>query len=215
MQVRASKETGRLEAFSDGIFAIAITLLILTIPVPAENRNIPAFILHQGPSFLAYVVSFMTILIMWANHHSIFNLVARADRLLLIINGILLMLITFLNYPTAIVAAALRDQHYTEFAALFYTGTLIAISIIYNICWRYIVYRRQLLDEQVDPQIIKKISNEYRFGPLYYAIAFIFSGINAYAGLIIALLLALYFGLTAQNNPERLHDMKRSMPGKL
>src|SRR5579872_5987966 len=106
-RVASHKATGRIEAFSDGVFAVAVTLLILTIQVPPANQtDIAGYVVHQWPFFLAYVVSFMSILVMWANHHGIFNLLVATDRVLVILNGVLLMLITFVNYPTAVIAAA-------------------------------------------------------------------------------------------------------------
>jgi uncharacterized membrane protein len=196
------KETGRIEAFSDGVFAVAVTLLILTIQVPPESQpDIRSFVLKQWPFFLAYLVSFLTILIMWANHHSIFNLVVRTDRILIILNGILLMLITFFDYPTAIVGAALRAGRYQQFATMFYTGTLVVVTIVYNIFWRYIAAHTRLLDEHVNPATVQKISREYRFGPIFYVVAFALAYFNALAGILATLALAIYFGLTARIAP--------------
>lgn len=211
------KETGRLEAFSDGVFAIAITLLILTIPAPREGplpsgaaSPIPGYISDQVPFFLAYVVSFMTILVMWANHHGILNLVVQADRVFLILNGVLLMLITFLNYPTAVVAVAIHngDNVGERFAALLYTGTLIVISLTYIGLWRYAAQRNRLLDDHVSPQIVAKITREYRFGPLLYLATFVVAYFNVFASLGLTLVLAVYFGLTGQSDP--VHSTRKS-----
>jgi uncharacterized membrane protein len=198
------KETGRLEAFSDGVFAIAITLLILTIAPPHGGDNIIAFVGEQWPFFGAYVVSFMTILVMWVNHHGIFNLVARADRPFLILNGVLLMLITFLNYPTAVVAESVIHNHSLgeqRFAALLYSGTLIVTSTVFHSVWRYASTNNRLMDDHVEQATINKITSEYRFGPFVYFVPLIVGVINLYASLLICLLLALYFGLTAQVQP--------------
>jgi uncharacterized membrane protein len=193
------KETSRIEAFSDGVFAVAVTLLILTIQVPPPGPvNIPQFVLHQAPFFLAYLISFLSILVMWANHHGIFNLVARTDRGLTILNGVLLMFITFFDYPTAVVAAALREVRYQQFAAMFYTGTLLVVTIVYFIFWRYIAAHPRLLDRHVTPEMVEKITREYRFGPLFYLLAFAVSYFNALAGILITLALAVYFGVTAR-----------------
>jgi uncharacterized membrane protein len=196
------KETSRVEAFSDGVFAVAVTLLILTIQVPTgTNTNIPVHVAEQLPFFLAYAVSFLSILVMWANHHGIFNLVIRTDRVLILLNGVLLMLITFFDYPTAIVGAALREGAYQRFAALFYTGTLVVLTIVYNLFWRYIAAHPGLIDQHVSPATIQRISREYRFGPVFYLIAFGLAAINALAGILATLLLAIYFGLTARIAP--------------
>jgi uncharacterized membrane protein len=196
------KETGRVEAFSDGVFAVAVTLLILTIQIPSgTTTNIPMHVVEQLPFFLAYAVSFLSILVMWANHHSIFNLVVRTDRVLILLNGVLLMLITFFDYPTAVVGAALREQAYQRFAAMFYTGTLVVVTIVYQLFWRYIAAHPRLIDQHVDPATVQRITREYRFGPVFYLIAFGLAYINAPAGILATLLLAIYFGLTARIAP--------------
>ena len=197
------KETGRIEAFSDGVFAVAVTLLILTIREPSSSKtDLPSFVWNQKFFFLAYVVSFITILVMWANHHGIFNLVVRADRVLTLLNGVLLMLITFVNYPTAIVAFALsKDVDQQRFAAMFYTGTLVVVTIVYQLFWRYIAGHRQLLDRHIDPRVVQRITREYRFGPLFYIVTFGVAYFNALAGILLTLLLAIYFGLTGRIAP--------------
>jgi uncharacterized membrane protein len=192
------KETSRIEAFSDGVFAVAVTLLILTIRVPQGSENIPKQVLNQWPYFLAYLISFLSILVMWANHHGIFNLVARTDRGLTILNGVLLMFITFFDYPTAVVAAALHQEHYQRFAVMFYSGTLLVVTIVYFFFWLYVANHRRLLDRHVTPEMLQKITREYRFGPLFYLLAFVVAYFNAFGGLLITLALAVYFGLTAR-----------------
>jgi uncharacterized membrane protein len=196
------KETSRVEAFSDGVFAVAVTLLILTIQVPPSGTpNIPGFVVSQLPFFLAYAVSFLSILVMWANHHGIFNLVVRTDRVLILLNGVLLMLITFFDYPTAVVGAALHAHRDQQFAALFYTGTLVVLTVVYQLFWRYIAAHPQLIDRHVSQATIERISREYRFGPVFYLIAFGLAYISALAGIVATLLLAIYFGLTARIPP--------------
>src|SRR6185436_12372826 len=112
----AEKENGRLEAFSDGVFAIAMTLLALELKVPHFESSgshltaaeLASGLLHQWPSYLAFITSFFTVLIMWVHHHLIFRLVRRCDLTLLFANGFLLMLVTVVPFPTAVVADYLR-----------------------------------------------------------------------------------------------------------
>ncbi len=144
---------------------------------------------------------------MWANHHGIFNLVVRSDRVLTLLNGVLLMLITFVNYPTAIVATALSngDPVQERFAAMFYTGTLVVVTIVYQLFWRYIAGHKQLLDRHVDPQVVQRITREYRFGPLFYIVTLGVAYVNALAGILLTLLLAIYFSLTGRVEPVHSH----------
>src|SRR6516165_10435494 len=122
------KETGRVEAFSDGVIAIAITLLILEIKVPkvAELTSAGLWpkLLGLWPSFLAFVMSFGTILVMWVNHHRIFRLVRTTDYPFLYWNGLLLLTITFVPYPTAVVAQHLTGPDATV-ATAFYSGSFV------------------------------------------------------------------------------------------
>src|SRR6059058_634663 len=131
------KETGRVEAFSDGVFAVAITLLVLNIRPPdnlLDNKFIDE-LLGQWPTFLAFATSFFTIGIMWINHHRLFTHIMRSDTTLLVLNLLLLMVIVFVPYPTALLVAqytAHPDQHD---AALVYSGTFIVLAICFNLLW--------------------------------------------------------------------------------
>lgn len=128
------KETGRIEAFSDGVFAIAITLLVLEIKVPheVEAGRLARALLEQWPSYLAFLTSFSFIGIMWINHHRIFRLIHRSDHGLLLVNGLLLLGVTFVPFPTALVADYLR--HPDEYVAVMvFNGTYLVISIFFNL----------------------------------------------------------------------------------
>jgi uncharacterized membrane protein len=203
------KETGRLEAFSDGVFAIAITLLILQIPVPDLTKNAPDLLTQLGnqwATYLAYLVSFMVILVMWVNHHIIFRLIHRTDQLFLILNGLLLMVITFVNYPMAVLARSLQESKVPEdrlmfdqhTAALLYNGTFIVIAIIYNVLWRYASRNRRLLSKSADPLLVETINKQYRFGPLFYAAAFLLAILSVWGSLVLNLLFAVYFAFTGR-----------------
>jgi uncharacterized membrane protein len=104
-----SLSTNRVEAFSDGVIAIAATLLVLELHVPEPGQDIWGSLGHQLPSLAAYVVSFLTILVLWVNHHALFHVVAHVDRPLLFLNGLLLLGISFVSYPTATLGRALES----------------------------------------------------------------------------------------------------------
>jgi uncharacterized membrane protein len=113
------RDTTRLEAFSDGVFAIAITLLVLNIRIP-ETPNLAQALRGQWPSYLAYLLSFLTILNLWVNHHNIFHYISRTDHWFLFINGLLLLGVCVLPFPTALLAQYFTTDPFT--ATLVYAG---------------------------------------------------------------------------------------------
>lgn len=198
------KETGRLEAFSDGVFAVAITLLVFNIPIPhsfpADQKDAWGYIGMLWPQYLAYVLSFVTILIMWSNHHLIFRLIQRTNQLFLMLNGLLLMSITFLNFPTGLLGASLQNASNGSggagVAAFIYNGTLIVISVLFNVLWRYATYKGRLLDSRADPALVATIHRQYRVGPFVYVVPFLLA-LPAYPlSIAIDIALAVYFALT-------------------
>ena len=171
------KETGRLEAFSDGVFAIAITLLALELKVPHFDAggNMAAKLLAgldgQWPSYFAFVTSFFTVLIMWVHHHAIFRLVQRVDATLLFANGLLLMLVTVVPFPTAVVAEYLRTPA-AGAACTFYAEFFVLISMgFWILLWA--AFRPSVLDPDASPATIARLRKSYRLGPpLYLAATF-------------------------------------------
>jgi uncharacterized membrane protein len=131
-------ETSRLEAFSDGVFAIAITLLILEVRLPSEETGTLSHRLAEAwPGYIGFVISFVIIGIMWANHHSIFRLIGRASHGLVVANLLLLLCVSFIPFPTKVLAENLRgaaDDQQT--AAVFYSGTFFVTACFYNLLWQ-------------------------------------------------------------------------------
>jgi uncharacterized membrane protein len=186
------RDTARLEAFSDGVFAIAITLLILEIDVPLHSEHLLHDLAHKWPSFLAYALSFLVILIMWVNHHTIFRLISRIDRRFLILNGLLLMLITFLNYPTAVLADYLTSSH-AGTALVLYNGTFVIVALTFSLLWWYAAHENRLLAPDVDPERVAMINRAYRLGPFIYMAAFLMAFVSVPLSLAIDIGLAIYF----------------------
>src|SRR4030081_1715517 len=130
-------ETTRVEAFSDGVFAIAITLLILNIKIPLPAGGpLLAQMGRQWASYISFVISFAFIGIMWINHHRLFSHIKRADNLLLIFNLLLLLGVTAVPFPTAVLAAHLGGPDQRA-AAMLFSGTYFFIAIFFNLLWRY------------------------------------------------------------------------------
>ncbi len=193
------KETARTEAFSDGVFAIAITLLVLELKVPQvkDGESLLRELAAQWPSYLAFLTSFATIGIMWMNHHMLFNVIRRVDRELLVINLVLLLGVTVLPFPTALVAETLR-QSGERVAGTVYAGTFVFISIAFHSLWRYVSSEKRckpLLGVAYDGVVVRAIHKQYRFGPLYYVVTLLVTLWSTELGLALNLLLAFYWAL--------------------
>ena len=198
-------ETGRIEAFSDGVFAIAITLLILEIKVPGpEQGPLRAALLRQWPSYLAFFLSFAYIGVMWMNHHRMFNHIRRSNDMLLVLNLLLLLGVTFVPYPTAVLAANLGTPEQRT-AAIFYNSVYVVIAIFFNVLWRYVVSSR-LLDEAARPSAAM-ITRQYAAGPIVYLVCLGLAWVDVRVSLGLNIALAVYFAL-----PPRVMKHKTSGP---
>lgn len=159
----------RLEAFSDGIFAFAATLLILNIAVE-PGAPLGTQLLQIWPSYAAYAVSFVTIGIIWTNHHTFMHQISHVDRFFLMATVFFLMFIAFIPFPTRLLALHIETSN-AEAAALLYGITLTALSVMFNVLWRYAAHNNRLLKEEVDPRTLEGINRSYLFGPTSYTIA--------------------------------------------
>jgi len=157
--------TSRLETFADGVFAIAATLLILD--VSAHGPDLGHSLVHIWPSYVGYAVSFLTIGVMWVNHHTVFGQIDRVDRRFLFINVGLLMCIAFVPFPTRLVALHIRDEG-AKAATLAYGLTLTITAIFFYLLWFVGVLRGGLLKSEADPSLVSGISRSYRPGTLLY-----------------------------------------------
>jgi uncharacterized membrane protein len=189
--------TGRLETFSDGVIAIAITLLILEIkvPHPAVGQSLGHALAQEWPSFAAYVVSFLTIGIMWVNHHHMFTLIGRANHTFLMLNVVFLLFIAAVPFPTAIVADHLRNADGRSVAAVAYGVNMVAIAVMFNAVWRYAARGRRLLAEDADPEAVEQINRSYFLGPLAYGLATILALVTPVISLVMFAALAIFYML--------------------
>jgi uncharacterized membrane protein len=197
------KETSRLEAFSDGVFAVAITLLVLNIKIPGidvpasqlpNDTQLWSTLLNEWPMLAAYTTSFATIGVMWINHHRLYTHIKRTNTMLMLLNLLLLLIIVFVPVPTALVAEYLvhPDQHA---AALLYSGTMIILAICFNLLWRYASYHNRLLAKNANERAVNAITKQYWFGPVVYLLAFILALFSTPASLTLNFLLALFFAI--------------------
>jgi uncharacterized membrane protein len=149
-------DTSRTEAFSDGVFAIAVTLLVLDLAVPQEEvpKHLFHGILHEWPGYLAYVTSFVVVAGIWLAHHGIFGRLRFVDRRVMRFNLLLLLLVSFLPFPTRLMAQAIRDANAERTAVIFYGLALTAVSLTINALWASALRDRELLRTGIsEPEI--------------------------------------------------------------
>jgi uncharacterized membrane protein len=196
-------DTARLEAFSDGVFAVAITLLVLDIPVPSpkmQDGSLLAALAGLWPHYLAYGISFVFILIMWINHHRMFRLIERSDHTLLLLNGVLLLLIVLVPFSTALLAGYLVHSHPQDqrVAAVVFNGVYFVIAIVFNLVWRHAARDLRLLAPDAHQGQADAITRSYIWGPVLYALAVALAYFNAWAGVLLNVALAVYWALPPQ-----------------
>jgi uncharacterized membrane protein len=173
----------RLEAFADGVFAVAATLLIFNV-----TR------LGHWPDFVAYAVSFMTIGIMWMNHHLVMAQIARVDRRFMVANIGLLMCIAFVPFPTRLLAEHIRHAGARD-AALAYGFTLTTTAVLFSIVWFYAARGGRLLRDGCDPRVVRGISRSYLPGPFIYLTATLIAFASPSASAILYLAIAAFYVL--------------------
>jgi uncharacterized membrane protein len=186
---------GRIEAFSDGVFAIAITLLVLTIPQPHDYRHLGSSLTEQWPTYAAYLVSFAVIGIMWLNHHTVFGHFERVDRNLVYLNLALLATIVFVPYPTGVFGSALQRGESERVAAVFYSVVMTINAFAWAALWLYGSTNRRLLGLQFPEEQRHRATLMFNVGPFIYALTVVVALINAYACLALHGALAVYYAL--------------------
>jgi uncharacterized membrane protein len=198
-----TRDKARLEAFSDGVFAIAITLLVIEIHAPTNeeaetNRALWDHLVDLWPSYLGYALSFAVIGIMWANHHNIFTYIRDVDHYVLVINLLLLACVAFIPFTTAVLAEHLSHEG-ERAATIFYTGFFVVTALVYNLLWWYPTrIAPSLLDTEADAGMIAGITRRFRLGQIGYLAAFVAAFLWPPASLAIIAALALLFILPQQ-----------------
>jgi uncharacterized membrane protein len=185
--------TTRMETFSDGVFAIAATLLVLEISVGTAHRNdLGSALLHLWPSYLAYVTSFITIGIIWMNHHACVETIGRVDRTFLFLNLLLLLTVAFLPFPTRLVADYLQKPG-EQSAVYAYATTFVVMAIIYNIWWRYASTGRRLIAEDVPEARLRAITRAFNPGVPIYGLALLVAVFSPLASVFLTFAIAAFY----------------------
>lgn len=193
--------TQRLEAFSDGVFAIAITLLILEIHVPhgeevAAAGSLWRALAHQWPSYVGFAISFASIGIMWINHHAMFEYIRRADRRLMLLNVVFLAAISFVPFPTAVLADNLLDPDTRVAAAAFYSAAFVLCALCFNLVWWSGTHDRRLLGHDVDEAGLRTITRRYAMGPPMYLVTVALALVNPWLCLAVHGASIVYYALS-------------------
>ena len=183
----------RAEAFSDGIFAVAITVLVFDLLSIRLHGHPYQDLLNAWPSYFAYVVSFLTIGIIWMNHHTVLAHITRVDRPVLVLNLFLLLGVVALPFPTALVAAQLRGSGGGQ-AAVTYGLVMILISVGFSGLWIYVVTHAERLGGQAEPEALRRSIPGFTGGLLAYVAGTLVAALGApLAALVIYGLLGIYY----------------------
>ena len=196
------RDTNRLVTFSDSVFAITITLLILEIKPPSGDESLLHGLVALWPSYLAYAVTFLFIGQVWANHHVMFDHIRAADRAVLLLNTLLLMAVAFLPFATSVLADALRSRHGERTAVVFYGIAFDVTALTFNAVWQY-ASRRRLLNEALDPEGAGAIGRRFRLALAWLAAgALLGAGVPILGLAVIAAFNAFYWLPIRGENPR-------------
>lgn len=185
--------TERLVFFSDAVFAIAITLLVLEIKAPPGGAPLARTLLDLWPSYVAYAISFFAIGAIWLNHHKMYDHIVRVDDGALLLNLSQLMIIGFIPFPTAVLAESLRHGADAAIGTAFYGSALIAFGIVVNLAWRHAAKDHRLLHEDLAPDMVKRLSYRYLAGPIVYLICTSLPFVSHWITLALFFLIHLYY----------------------
>jgi uncharacterized membrane protein len=190
--------TERILAFSDGVFAIAITLLVLNISLPQHYDSLQRALRDLFPEYVSYAASFLILGIIWAQHHAVYDLIRRTDHIFLLINILFLMWVGFLPFPAHVLGQNLGNAG-EQTAMIFYAGTFLVGTVPYNLFWSYASRGGRLLRADADPVRVALTTRSYKLGPVLYAVDFGLAFVNATASLLLFFLIAVFYAVSPIN----------------
>jgi uncharacterized membrane protein len=196
------RDTGRLVAFSDGVFAISITLLILEIDTPDDYETLLHGLLELWPSYLAYAVTFLFIGQVWANHHVMFDHIRAADRIVLLLNTVLLMVVAFLPFATSVLAGALDSGHGQRTAVVFYGIAFAVTALTFNAVWQY-ASRHRLLSDALDPAGATAIGRRFQLALAWLAAGALLGAVLPVLGLVVIAAFNAFYWLPIRGESPR------------
>jgi uncharacterized membrane protein len=197
--------TSRLESFSDGVIAVAITLLVLNIdvPTPRSPHSLATNLGHQWPAYAAYATSFVTIGIIWINHHAMISRLRETDRLILILNLTLLLTIGLLPFATRLFALYVNRGHGEHLAAAIYAGAFLVMSLAFSALNAHILLRKDhLMHTRLPDHERRRILGRSIRGLVPYTIATGLAAVSPYATFAICVAIAIYYALPIASGGE-------------
>ena len=189
--------TERLEAFSDAVMAIAVTILVLEFKVPegpaeATDWRLGHTLVAQWPSYVAYAMSFVVLGSTWASHHRVFRHISRVNWRFLLLNLLFLMVVAFVPYPTALVAKYLASETARGVAVMFYGGVMTAFALTYNLLWWYASAGRRLLEPDADPGTVRRVTRQFAVSLVGYPVSMVVALVQPVLSVILFVCLALF-----------------------
>jgi TMEM175 potassium channel family protein len=186
--------TSRLETFSDGVFAIAATLLVLDLRVPAVGSGaLWPQLLAQWPSYFGYLVSFLTIGIIWVNHHALFALIERVDRPILFLNLLLLLVVSLIPFPTALLGEWVVDQQQGAVAAAILGCVYLLMGLSFGGIWLYAILRHELAGPGFNRSGARASIPRFTIGNAAYLLGIGLAFLSPVISLAVYLLVAVYY----------------------
>jgi uncharacterized membrane protein len=189
-----AKQTARLETFADGVFAIAITLLVLEIKIPEAGEDLTEALLAQWPSFAAYVTSFLGIGVIWVSHHQMFAIIHRTTPTFLFLNVLFLLPVAFIPYPTAVVAQHIQEPGSGTVAVVLYGAVSTTVALMFNVLWAYAI-RANLVGRGAAATAAQLAARGFRLGPFIYLGATLISLVSPLLSMGLFAVFAVYWML--------------------
>ncbi len=205
-----SRDTTRLVGFSDAVFAITITLLVLEIKPPTDYTNLLHDLAALWPSYLAYAVTFLFIGQVWVNHHVMFDQIRAADRVVLLLNTLLLMVVAFLPFATSVLAGALRTGDGRRTAVVFYGIAFDLTALAFNAVWQY-ARRHRLLSDALDHRSATAIGRRFQLALAWLTTGTVLGALLPVLGVVVIAAFNVYYWLPIRGESPRRRI--RSTPG--
>ena len=195
-EIQLQKETLRIETFSDGVFCIAVTLLSIEIGVELHgditNKGLQEALLSKWPICLAYVISFVNVLLAWIGHHGLFKMLRQSNNSIMITNGLLLMMVALVPFPTKTLGLFLLTSA-LKTAVIFYTGYFVLISLAFRLLWYAANRKKGLLIDGITEKQIKQTTRNENIGLVCNSIIFAVAFINPWAALVLSFVMWMYW----------------------